>query len=144
VFVHDAVEYMTGEADLRRAVETAFAHCRPGGVAVFVPDSTAETFEAGSDHGGTDAADGRGVRYLEWSWDPDPADTWILTEYAFLLRDADGTVRAVHETHRTRLFGRDVWLRLLADAGFEPDARTERTSKDRTPRELFVGHRPRS
>jgi SAM-dependent methyltransferase len=142
VFVHDAVDYMTSVADLQQAVETAFAHCRPGGVAVFVPDATAETFEAASDHGGNDGADGRGVRYLEWSWDPDPADTWTLTEYAFLLRDADGTVRVVHETHRTGLFGRDVWLRLLADAGFEPKAVTERTTEDRTPRELFVGHRP--
>ena len=46
VFVHDAVDYMTSEVDLRRAVETAFAHCRPGGIAVFVPDCTRESFEA--------------------------------------------------------------------------------------------------
>jgi len=52
VFVHDAVDYMTGEADLRQAIETAFVHCRPGGIAVFVPDSTAETLEATCDHGG--------------------------------------------------------------------------------------------
>ncbi len=142
VFVHDAVDYMTDEADLRRAIETAFAHCRPGGVAVFVPDRTAETFEAETGHGGHDAPDGRGVRYLDWCWDPDPGDSWVLTEYAFLLRDADGSVRIVHETHRTGLFGRDVWLRLLAAAGFEPSAVTEETTEDRTPRELFVGHRP--
>jgi SAM-dependent methyltransferase len=143
VFVHDAVDYMTGETDLRRAVATAFAHCRPGGVAVFVPDHTAETFEPGSDHGGTDGTDGRGARYLEWTWDPDPADTWVQTEYAFLLRDPDGSVHAVHETHRTGLFGRDVWLRLLADAGFEPDAVTEPDTGDATPREWFIGRRPR-
>jgi SAM-dependent methyltransferase len=142
VFVHDAVDYMTTEPDLRRAVGTAFVHCRPGGIAVFVPDATRETFEEGTDHGGSDAPDGRGVRYLEWAWDPDPGDSWTLTEYAFLLRDADGAVRTVHETHRTGLFGRDVWLRLLADAGFQPDAVTEETTEDRTPRELFVGRRP--
>jgi SAM-dependent methyltransferase len=141
VLVHDAVDYMTSKTDLQQAIETAFAHCRPGGIAVFVPDSTTETFEASSDHGGTDDADGRGVRYLEWAWDPDPADTWTLTEYSFLLRDADGSVRVVHETHRTGLFSRDVWLRLLADAGFDPKAVTEETAEDRTPRELFVGHR---
>ena len=142
VFVHDAVSYMTSEADLRRAVETAFVHCRPGGVAVFVPDCTAESFEAASEHGGTDGADGRGVRYLEWAWDPDPDDTWAQTEYAFLFRDADGSVRVVHETHRCGLFGRDVWLRLLGAAGFDPDAVCEETGEDRPPRELFVGHRP--
>jgi hypothetical protein len=58
------------------------------------------------------------VRYLDWTWDPDPADTWIQTEYAFLLRNADGSVHVVHESHRTGLFNRDAWLRLLARAGF--------------------------
>jgi SAM-dependent methyltransferase len=141
VFVHDAVDYMTSEADLRLAMETAFVHCRPGGIAIFIPDHTAETFEASADHGGTDDADGRGVRYLEWAWDPDPADTWTLTEYAFLLREVDGSVQSVHETHRTGLFSRDVWLRLVADAGFDPEAVPEVTSEDRGPRELFVGQR---
>src|SRR6185436_20585470 len=31
VFVHDAVVYMTTEDDLRRAIETAYLHCKPGG-----------------------------------------------------------------------------------------------------------------
>jgi SAM-dependent methyltransferase len=142
VFVHDAVDYMTSEADLRQVIETAFAHCRPGGVAVFVPDHTAETYEPGTGYGGVDGADGRGARYLEWTWDPDPGDTWILTEYAFLLREPDGAVRAVHETHRLGLFPRGTWLRLLDDTGFQAGAVTEETSEDRPPRELFTGNRP--
>ena len=88
IFVHDAVDYMATEDDLRRAIATAFVHCRPGGIALFEPDSIRETFEAGADHGGHDGADGRSVRYLEWSWDPDPTDTWTQTDYTFLLRDA--------------------------------------------------------
>ena len=52
VYVHDAVDYMTTEDDLRAAVATAYAHTRPGGVAVFVPDETTESWEAGTDHGG--------------------------------------------------------------------------------------------
>jgi len=142
VFVHDAIDYMATGADLERAVATAYAHCRPGGVAVFVPDSTRERYEDSTDHGGSDGADGRGVRYLEWAWDPDPADTWTLVEYTFLLRDADGSVRIVHETHRLGLFGTDDWLRILAGAGFHPEALDEETAEDRTPRQLFVGHCP--
>lgn len=92
VFVHDAVDYVITENDLRQAVLTAFVHCLPGGITLFVPDQTAETFEATSDHGGTDGTNGRGARYLEWTWDPDPTDTWTLTECAFLLRHADGVV----------------------------------------------------
>lgn len=142
VFVHDAIEYMTTEHDLLQAVETAFAHCRPGGIAVFVPDHTAELFEPSTRYGGVDDDAGRGARYLEWTWDPDLADTWIQTVYAFVLRDVDGSVDVVHETHRTGLFQRAVWLRLLETGGFEPVALTEQTDSDRSPRDLFVGHRP--
>src|SRR5687767_7503521 len=38
VFIHDAIDYMTTESDLRQAMETAFIHCKPGGIALFVPD----------------------------------------------------------------------------------------------------------
>src|SRR5262245_44902777 len=63
VFIHDAIMYMTSEDDLRRAIETAFAHLRPGGVALFVPDSVRETFAPSIEHGGHDG-DGRSIRYL--------------------------------------------------------------------------------
>ncbi len=141
VFVHDAIEYMTTEADLRAAVTTAYEHCRPGGVAVLVPDDIAENFEASTEHGGRDAPDGRGVRYLPWSTDPDPADTTTTTEYAFLLRSPDGSVRVAHDTHTLGLFGRETWLRVLAEAGFEARSVAEVTSDDRLPREFFVGRR---
>ena len=144
VFIHDAIDYMTDETELRSAMETAFVHCRSGGLALFMPDDIAETFEEGTDHGGSDASDGSGVRYLEWEWDPDPDDTWKLTEYAFMLRDVDGSTGIVHETHRTGLFSSDVWFRLLADVGFEPETLTEVTTEDRVPRELFIGRRPQS
>ena len=142
VFIHDAIDYMTDETDLRMAMETAFAHCRPGGIALFMPDEIRETFEEGTDHGGNDAADGSGVRYLEWDWDPHPDDSWRLTEYAFMLRDVDGSIEVVHETHRTGIFGGDIWLGLLAEVGFEPETVTEVTTEDRAPRELFIGRRP--
>ena len=63
VFDHDAVVYLTTEADLRQAMETAFVHCRPGGVAIFAPDCVRETFVPQTDHGGHDGA-GRALRYL--------------------------------------------------------------------------------
>ena len=139
VLVHDAICYMTTEEDLAAAISTAVGHCRPGGVVLLVPDETRETFEPGSDHSGSDGPDGRGARLLEWSWDPDPADTWVLTEYAFLLRDVDGSTRAVHETHRYGLFDRSTWIRLMVDAGLDAEMVTEETTEDRTPRDVFVG-----
>jgi SAM-dependent methyltransferase len=75
VLAHDAVDYLTTEADLAALVATAYAHCRPGGLAVFVPDHLADTFRPGRGHGGggRDAA-GRQASFSEHSTDPDPAD----------------------------------------------------------------------
>jgi SAM-dependent methyltransferase len=143
VFVHDAVAYLLTEADLRSCFDTAFAHCRPGGVVVVIPDDVRETWEPDTDHGGHDGADGRAARYLEWSWDPDPGDTWVCTDYLFLLREADGSTSSVHDRHRTGLFATATWIGLLTDAGFAVTAVPEVTSEDRTPRTIFVGHRPR-
>jgi SAM-dependent methyltransferase len=143
VFVHDAVNYMITEADLAKTIETAFVHCRPGGVAVFVPDHVAETFEPETGCGGGDGSDGRGARFLEWSWDPDPADTWMRADFVYMLRERDGQVQVVHESHRLCLFSRDTWLRLLAEAGFEAMPVPEETTEDREPRLLFAGRRGR-
>jgi SAM-dependent methyltransferase len=119
VFVHDAVCYMTTEADLRAAIETAFVHCRPGGVALFAPDYVRENFTPSTEHGGHDAG-GRGLRYLEWTTDPDPGDNTYIVDYGYLLRSPDGTVRVEHDRHVEGLFARADWLRLLTDVGFEP------------------------
>ncbi len=122
VLIHDAISYLTSEADLSRALATAFLHCRPGGAALFAPDHVAETFAASTGHGGHDR-EGRGLRYLEWTWDPDTADTSYLVDYAFLLREVDGSTTVVHDRHHEGLFATDVWLGLLADAGFVPERR---------------------
>ena len=121
VFLHDAVCYMTDELDLRRALQTAFVHCRPGGVALVIPDDVTETFEPGCNHGGHDGSDGRALRYLEWHWDPDPDDSQVVTDIALLLRDADGTSRCLHERHRCGLFPRATWLALMRDVGFDAE-----------------------
>ena len=141
VFVHDAVAYMLDETDLRAAMVTAFEHCRPGGIALFIPDETTESFAPDTDHGGNDGDDGRAVRYLEWSWDPDPTDTSTTTHYVFVLRHADGRIDTVADTHQFGLFSRDRWLRLLAEVGFDAEVVTEETTEDRRPRDLFIGRR---
>jgi SAM-dependent methyltransferase len=142
VFVHDAVAYMTTEADLRMAIETAFVHCRPGGAALFAPDAIRETFQPATDHGGRD--DGtRGLRYLSWTWDPDPVDTTYLTDYAYLLRLPDGTMRVEHDRHVEGLFSRADWLRLLSDAGFEPRAmRFDHSELEPGSYEVFIAPKP--
>lgn len=140
VFVHDAVCYMTSLADLRLAVDTAFAHTRPGGAALLAPDFTRETFRPGTDHGGSDDG-GRGIRFLEWVWDPDPDDTTYVVDYAYMLRGADESVRVEHDRHIEGLFGRDQWLEVLSEAGFEPEVVPLDLPGLEHPYEVLVGRR---
>jgi SAM-dependent methyltransferase len=135
VFVHDAIAYMTSAVDLDAAIRTAYRHCRAGGVALFVPDCVRETFVAETKHGGHDG-DGRSLRYLMWTVDPDPADTTYRADFAILLRDHRGDTRVVHDSHIEGVFPRDEWMRLLRGAGFEASTLT-----DKWKREIFVAKR---
>ena len=137
VLVHDAISYLLTDADLRAAFETAFVHLRPGGAAVFAPDHITEAFETGTDEGGHDGRDGRALRYLEWTFDPDPSDTTYHVDMAMILREADGSVQVHHDRHTLGLFPRATWLDLLAGVGFEPF-----TTNDPWERDVFFGKRP--
>lgn len=147
VFVHDAVMYLTSEEDLRAAMVTAYTHTRPGGVALFVPDCTTETFRPSTDHGGHDGEEldppqpGRALRYLEWTYDPDPSDTTILTDFAYLLHEQGQPVRCIYDRHVDGLFPRAVWLRLLAEVGFRPTALPFDHSQVEGVTEMFLGLR---
>lgn len=142
VFIHDAIVYMTTEQDLRRAIETAYLHCRPGGSALFAPDHVRENFQPSTDHGGHDGPD-RSLRYLEWTWDPDPADSTYLVDYAYLCREAGGQVRVEHDRHVEGLFSRADWLRILADVGFWPQmVPFDHSELEPGTYELFVAVKP--
>lgn len=142
VFIHDAIVYMTTESDLRKAIETAFVHCRPGGAALFAPDHVRENFRPSTEHGGHDGGS-RSLRYLEWTWDPDPADTTYVVDYAYLLRESDGSVRVEHDRHIEGLFARADWLRLVSEVGFRPSVVPfEHSELEAGAHEMFVGRKP--
>jgi GNAT superfamily N-acetyltransferase len=138
VFIHDAICYMTTEAHLRQAIETAFVHCQPGGVALLAPDYVRENFQPGTDHGGHD--DGaRGMRWVEWTWDPDPDDTTYFVDYAYLMRERDGSIHVEPDRHVEGLFARETWLRLLREGGFQPKVvPLELTEVETQTLEVFV------
>jgi SAM-dependent methyltransferase len=143
VFVHDAVNYMTTTEDLAQVLATAFLHCRPGGAALFCPDQLRETFRTGTDWGGHDGDGRRAARFLEWTWDPDPLDTTCTVDYAYLLREADGSVRVEHDRHVEGLFPRATWLELLEAAGFRARAvPVEHSELEPGRYEVFVATRP--
>jgi len=139
--IHDAICYMTTESDLAAAIRTAWVHCAPGGAALFAPDYVRETFRPGTDHDGHDA-DGRGLRYLEWTHDEDPRDTVYTVDYALMLRERDGSVRVEHDRHLEGLFPRETWLRLIREAGYHAHRLEVSDDVDGPGAEVFAGARP--
>ena len=135
VYVHDAICHMTTETDLLAVMRTAYEHCRPGGVALFVPDFVKETFEEGVDNGGSDSEHGS-VRFLQWIIDPDPADSTYEVDFAILLRDRKGRARVEHDRHVLGLFGRARWMQLLREVGLRPSV-----VRDSEVRDAFLGRR---
>lgn len=142
VFIHDAICYMTTEDDLRRAIETAFVHCKPGGIALIAPDCVRETFKPSTEHGGRDdpnsaEKENRALRWLMWTFDPKPEDTTYAVHFAFLLKDGE-TVRLERDDHIEGLFPRADWLRLFREVGFNQP----KIIVDLYDREVFVALKP--
>jgi trans-aconitate methyltransferase len=133
VFIHDAICYMLTEQDLRAAMQAAFEHCRRGGAVMIMPDYTRETFRSGVHHGGHDG-EGRALRYIEWTFDPDPSDSTYTVDFVYILREGFTPVRVVHDTHVHAMFPREVWLKELRQTGFEES----RIIADAWGREVFV------
>jgi SAM-dependent methyltransferase len=141
VFVQDAISYMLTESDLEQAIRSAFVHCKPGGIALFAPDYIRETFRSSTSHGGHDG-NRRGIRYLEWTWDPDPDDSTYLVDFVYLLREENGELRIESERHQLGVFPRADWLRIIGSVGFEPGAIPFAHSEIGSGSEVFLGLKP--
>ncbi len=149
VFIHDAVMYLTTAEDLRLAINTAYVHTRPGGLVLMMPDFTQETFRTGTEMGGHDSSDGylthyagRSLRYLEWTYDPDPADTSFIVDFAYLLREDPDRVQCFYDRHTLGLFPRQTWLRLLNEAGFQAWSEPFEHSEVAEITDMFLGRKP--
>jgi SAM-dependent methyltransferase len=138
VFVHDAVAYLTTEADLEAAMRTAYEHLEPDGVALFVPDDTTESFRSHYSAGGYDGDDERALRYLEWEH---PAQgTTAEISFVYILRDGDEE-NVVTDKHIVGVFPRAAWLALLERVGFEATTQPYQHSvfAPDAGHELFIG-----
>lgn len=141
VFIHDAIDYMATEPDLRAAVANAAHHVRPGGVVLLAPDHVADTFrESISEGGHTDGV--RSVHYRERTWDPDPGDSTYLADYTYRLSEPGQADRRVEDRHVLGLFPRFTWLDALESAGLEPEVVIFKHSEVELPLEVFVATAP--
>ena len=144
VFIHDAIDYMQSAEDLGNTIMTAYEHCKPGGVALFAPDHTLENFQPTTSHGGHDRGD-RSLRYLEWTWDPDPSDNTYISFMVYVMRQGVESVRCVEDRHVCGLFSQDDWFQFLEKAGFTPrSVPFEHSEVESGTCDIFLGLKPRA
>ncbi|HYO79799.1 MAG TPA: class I SAM-dependent methyltransferase [Bryobacteraceae bacterium] len=136
VLIHDAIMYMTTVADLEAAIRNAARHCTNEGLIAILPDHVAETYEPSHDSGGHDAPDGRGLRYLEWTWDSDPNDSSFEVAYSIVTRDSSGAVHADLDVHKEGCFSRAQWNDTLHRSGL-----SARIHQDAWGRDVFLATR---
>lgn len=116
VFIHDAVSYMTTREDLSAVMETAFIHCKPGASVLMCPDHISDTFIETTETGGHD--DGkRGLRYMDWTWDPENSGQGYVSHFVIIMRDGSHVMYRTDE-HHCGMFPLATWLKLLQQAGF--------------------------
>ncbi|MBI3722995.1 class I SAM-dependent methyltransferase [bacterium] len=138
VLIHDAIMYLATEAEVGAAIATAAAHLEPGGLALFVPDDTLETFAPATSCGGHDG-DGRSLRYLEWKHSL--RGTTFVCSFAYLRREGTGPIQVEHEDFLEGIFPRGTWLSLIERAGFDVRAIADNESGSPTRTEFFLGVR---
>ena len=118
VFVHDAISYLTTEADVAKAIETAFVHCRAAAVrcsppimcvrrSMPQPIAVAKTAALGR----CGISNGRGIRIP--AIPPAPPTTRMCCASPM------DPVSGVHDRHIEGIFPRETWLRLFRQAGFD-------------------------
>ncbi len=138
VFIHDAIDYMLCEEDVRKALQTAAVHLEPGGLCAVAPTYIRDEFVDGdvADDGTT--TDAQDLTYFTYVHDPDPNDNTFEMILLYLIRDNNTRqVEVVEDRHTCGLFSFEQWITWLEEAGFE--ARCEESTTDSEPWSLFVG-----
>jgi SAM-dependent methyltransferase len=120
VAIYDAVNYMLDENDLRAAMTTAVAHLNPGGLLLLAPDCLQDTFMGPRVTDWTRHDRQLDVTFIEYTADPDPADTTIESVFLFIINQ-EGKISVEQDRHTSGLFPKSTWLTLLKSAGFEPE-----------------------
>lgn len=116
VAVPDSIGYMTTVDDLTRAVSTAHRHLKPGGVLLIVSYVKEEFRENNFAYTGS-----RGdikITIFENNYIPGPEATTYEATMVYLVRRR-GELEIYTDRHVCGLFSLQVWLDVLAGAGFE-------------------------
>lgn len=142
VLIHDAIDYLTSEADIAATFRVAAKHLREGGLLIVAPTYVTETFvdgESMEDENGDDDTEIRFVSRIAAVADEPNLMEMHLTIFIRDLATQELSVET--DKHTCGLFARQTWLNLMRDAGFDAkvDAFLQDEDGDDEPIPTFVG-----
>ncbi len=138
VLIHDAIDYMLSEDDLRATFATAAAHLEPGGYLLMSPDYFRDSFVSPQVYHMTSRNSDCELTYVEYVHDPYPDDTTVEMIMTCFIRRA-GKLEIEFDRHVLGLFSRADWLRLLAEAGFQGHEQSFRLQAGSSAYTMLVG-----
>ena len=141
VAIHDAVNYMTTEDDLRAAIGSAAVHMDAGGLLLMAPDCIAETFIGPRVVEWTREAEDRSVTFIEYMGKPRPGSTTVESVFVFVI-DEGGELWVEVDRHTGGLFPSGTWLSLMEAAGLEAEYVQTNAYEGGFGGNLFVGRKP--
>ena len=141
VTIHDAVNYMVNEEDLRAAVRTAQAHLDPGGLVLLAPDCLRDTFDGSRVVDWTRETDDSNITFIEYVAQPSPEATTVESVFVFII-NRDGDIQVEVDRHTSGLFPKTLWLEALRDAGLAAEYVQTNAYEGGFGGNLFVGRKP--
>lgn len=138
VIIHDAIDYLLSEEDIRKTLQTASVHLKTGGILVTAPDYFVETFHSPDVSMQTKSRDGIELAFTQYGYrssEDSPIVENIMTY--FILRDGKLTVEL--DRHTTGLFSLMAWQRLFEDGGFAFETHEYPVHDDKRQAYLLVG-----
>lgn len=140
VIIHDAINYMVTEQDIRDIFETAHAHLRPGGIVIAAPDYYRETFTDPIILHSHSVTEKVRLTHIEYFYDLDVNDSVIECLMIYVIREG-GKLRIHKDMHVLGLFAKQRWLELLLECGFAVETRPYLVHDDHREAWLLVGAR---
>ena len=141
VTIHDAVNYMVTEEDLRAAIQTAQAHLEPGGLVLLAPDCLRDTFEGSRVVNWTRETEDSNVTFIEYVSQPSPGAPILESVFVFII-NRDGDIQVEVDRHTSGLFPKSLWLEAMSDAGLRAAYVQTNAYEGGFGGNLFVGRKP--
>lgn len=146
VLIHDAIDYLTTEADVAATLSVSADHLRPGGLLIVAPTYVTETFVDGESMEDENSDDDIEIRYVTSVSAVPGKSPLIEMNLTIFVRDLATELMTVEtDRHVCGLFSKATWMKLMSEAGFEVTVDAflscEEEEDDGEPIPTFVGRK---